>query len=166
MILVLIMTLSFISALVFCLSSLFENDDKKISTNMTSCLISLAICIGSFIFAIYPHTTEIKYDYSYDIYALEDNATVRGSRWYFEEDFKYYYCASYKDGKKMYYADRNDAYIVEQDNVIPHIEVYKEEYSNKYIGKIKGVGVMLRTEYKIVVPKNTVTNNFNVDLKK
>lgn len=165
MIILIIMLLSCISAIAFFVGSLFESDEKIISKNMLVCTISLVICIGSFIFMVYPHDTEIKYDYSFDIYALEDNATVKGRRWYFEEDFKYYYLASYKDGKKMYYTDKNDAYIVEQDNVNPHIEVFEEKYKNKYIGKVKDES-MLKTEYKIVVPKNTLTNNFNVDMKK
>lgn len=167
MFLIIIMLLSFALAFVFVLSSIFESNEKKSSKNLIISCLSLAICVSSIVFMGYPHNTEIKYDYSYDIYALEDNSTIKGSRWYFEEDFKYYYCASYKDGKKMYYVNRDDGYIVESQDATPHIEVYKEVYTNEMVKLIKGnSSTILKNEYKIVVPINTVSKNFNVDLKK
>lgn len=110
---------------------------------------------------------ELKYQFSYDIYALEDITTVKGSRYYFEEDFKYYHLARYKDGKKMYAVSRHDSYVVEEDGVHPHIEVYEEEMKtrSKFIKFIYS-GIGLEREYKIVVPKGSTTNKYNIDLNK
>jgi len=166
MVLLIIMGVSCLVSVVCCLVALASaatntQDDKCGNWG----IIFFIICVASIDFAFYPHQKISFYERQYDIYAIEDTTMIKGSRWYFEEDFKYYYFASYKDGKKMYHVDKGDAYIVEVDGVQPHIEVFREQYTSKVIQWIKN-GYDLNTEYKIVVPPNTVTNEFNIDMKK
>lgn len=106
--------------------------------------------------------------HSYNIYALEDSSRIKGRRYYIEEEDRYYYLASYRDGKKMYWVDTDYSYIVESDET-PRVEVYELKYdgNNMIIGFFHEIYLYddyAIKEYKIIVPKDTLTDNFNVDL--
>lgn len=110
--------------------------------------------------------TEYEYSYSYDIYAIEDNIGIKGSRFYFEQEARYYHIADYKGGKKLYNIPASNSYIIEDRNATPHIEVYRSLYQelNWLEKQLYGDGPDFY-EYKIVVPEKTVQSKFNVDLK-
>lgn len=109
---------------------------------------------------------ELEYSGQYNIYALEDATLIKGNRYYIEDNMKYFYMSDYKDGKKMYTVDKNQSYIVENANIQPHIEVYsptpkrKTLFASWFIEQNPD-----SNEYKIIVPKKTVSTNFNVDMK-
>jgi hypothetical protein len=132
------------------------------------CILTLVICVVAW-FTFASNFFRVKQfvsvkDYEYNIYAIEDNKSIHGNRYYIETDKTYDYLADYKDGQKQYSVDKDNAYIIENKTSTPHIEVYK----NKPIKETKYTKLMFQTkttEYKIVVPEKTLTNNFNIDLK-
>ena len=142
------------------------------------CLVILGMFEGGYISIIglilivivcfvigYTPDTHYEYDYKFTIYAIKDNSMIEGSRFYIQQDYKYYYLAGYKSGKKMYYVDRSNAYIVEDDSVTPYIEVYKQVFNSnsKVVNFLFGFKLN-RREYKIVVPTNTTTKEFKIDM--
>lgn len=131
----------------------------------TFVLLILSIIL-LFVGLFYTPQKELEYSHKIDIYALEDNFTVQGSRWYFEEDDKYYYLSDYKDGKKMYHISKNNSYIVESDETSPSVEVYKEVVKGGKLKQWLFKAQFLGSEYKITVPSKTLTNEFNIDMKK
>lgn len=134
------------------------------------CFFTLILCIvlwfsfvNKFLFIKLKDVTMVE-SYSYNIYAIEDNKNIQGTRYYIETNTSYDYLADYKDGKKQYSVNKNDSYIVEDKETTPHIEVYvavpkKETWYTKIFLESED------KEYKIIVPEKTLTDNFNIDLK-
>jgi hypothetical protein len=143
---------------------LIVSDGEDKGYKITNLIIVLIV--AAYIFA--RPIKELKLDYQYNIYALSDNSSVSGGMFYFEQDFKYYHMADYKNGKKMYCVDRDQTYIVEDATATPHIEVYKMKMAtnNKFVKFLySGYDWIDKTEeYMIVVPQKTVSNEFKVDL--
>ena len=140
--------------------SIFEGNIKDIIIGIAMLLpIIIVIFLGNQL------KTESKIDYSYNIYALEDSSKVQGSRYYIQENDMYSYLADYKEGQKKYSVKCDEAYIVEDTNSTPHIDVFDNEYINPNFIERLFYGVKNETtEYKIAVPKKTLSTDFNVDL--
>lgn len=153
-----------ITFLIIAICYMVELDEK--ASNM--CILFGVLFISITLFLMY-YTPKMSLEksYSFNIYAMKDTAQIKGSRFYFEEDFKYYYLRDYKGGKKMYGVDKDDAYIIETSEQNPHIEVYKSKLrtKNKIIKWLYG-DFKSYYEYKIVVPEETLTNEFEIDLEK
>jgi hypothetical protein len=132
-------------------------------------LVSIVIFVAINIIPVYffsPNDYKYEFDYKYNIYSLEDNMKIKGSRYYFEQDMRYYYLCNYKTGKKMYSVNKNNSYIVESDNDKPHIEVFKRILNkDNWVSNLLLESNSRYNEYKIVVPKRTVTDKFNIDMK-
>ena len=126
------------------------------------------ILIVSPILILLPIKTEMVYSHQFPIYAMEDNTQTTVRRFVSQTDLKYYYVAGYKGGKKVYSVYSENAYIIENDNAFPKIEVYKAkpESQNVVIQFLyTGIGDLFQQEYKIIVPEGSVTTDFNVDLE-
>ena len=66
----------------------------------------------------------------------------------------------------MYSASRQNAYIVEDNNKTPRVEVYEDVNVGNKLQKLVYGEVFAKTrEYKIIVPKETLTDEFNIDMK-
>ena len=136
-------------------------------------LFLLLMAVFSFVlfFVVWPKDPVIamEYDYSYNIYALEDNMVINGNggrlHFYIEQDMMYYHMANYKDGKKMYAVPKDKSYIVEDKNSNPKIEIYrgKPAINNWWNSKMYDYSGIV--EYKIVVPEKTIINEFNINMK-
>lgn len=156
-------------AVLYCIVIGINADYKPLKGFWYALATAFSIVVGISIWLAPPVTTRL--DFSYNIYALEDvqQTQSRGHRYYFEQDFKYYHLADYKDGKKMYAVNRSQSYIVEKDGVQPHIEVYTEGRNsdnpllNFMFLSVQAEG--LDKEYKIVVPTGSESKSFNVDMK-
>ena len=120
-------------------------------------------CFG--IYALGAGELKSEFSHSYNIYAIQDTSKIEGSRYYVKENMEYLHLADYNDGKRMYSVPNDKSYIVENDNVQPHIEVYKKAMVNPNIFTKYTVEI-LEYEYKIVVPKLTLEESFKIDLKK
>ena len=122
----------------------------------TLCLIILVILIAP--------KSEMQYQYSFPIYSMQDNTQTTVGRYLTQTDLKYYYIANYKGGKKVYSVSSGEAYIVESNKETPKVEVYKLKPTSQNIFVkflFAGLG---NVEYKIIVPKGSVTTDFSVDL--
>jgi hypothetical protein len=119
------------------------------------------ICYNTFVTGYH-----LEYSWKFNIYALEDGSTIKGSRYYIEEQNRYFYMSDYKEGKKKYSVETNKSYIVEDADEKPEIIVFEPVADKKtwFASWVLQSNDSLR-EYRIVVPKKTVTTNFNVDLK-
>lgn len=122
--------------------------------------------ISIFKIATHKPLTELQLQHTVNIYALEDNFTAKGRIFYFDQDNRYYFLKDYKEGKKMDSISKNNAYIVEMDDTQPRIELYKEVNIGSGILNYLYRNTFLNTEYKIIVPKQTLTKDFNIDMKK
>ena len=107
-----------------------------------------------------------KYVESIEITALRDNSDMEGSFYlasaYVDEEQYYYYMTNTNKGKKMDKVSAEDSYINETDET-PKVDVYDLEYN--FIGKVLMFFGSSGHEYIINVPKDTVTTDFNVDMK-
>lgn len=102
------------------------------------------------------------------IYAIEFNSTVSGNFFLgsgsFSSKENYYYIGEYKEGKKIYNVSQNRAYIVEDNNISPSVEVYETQFKNKWLRK-NIPNCHTREEYKFIIPENSIKYDYNIDLK-
>lgn len=125
----------------------------------------IAIGITSEVFNL---DEEVK-SHDFNIYAFEDNVSYVVSRYGgSDSSVKYYFTRKIDGGLVVGNIPAGSSYIYEgQEN--PRIEVYVTE--PKYLKKIYNVlEKHSRTEkpvskYKIYIPNNSVTQNYNIDLK-
>jgi hypothetical protein len=142
-----------------------EDENKAGVCFTTGFIVSAIITIFLFNYAFGFGDLKSELSYSYNIYAIQDTSMVEGRRYYFKENMEYFYLADYNDGKKMYSVSSNSSYIVENDATQPHIEVYKKVIANPNAINKYTIDIV-ECEYKIVVPKQTLEENFKIDLKK
>jgi hypothetical protein len=141
----------------------FSEDEDACKAILIGLIASLIIGILTYVLW-HPCQSVVRVT-SWNIHAIKDTTITKGSRYYFEENMNYFYLADYKDGQKMYSVDKNKSYIVEDDSQVPHIEEYVNTYKNpNRINKFFWDEAV--AEYKIVVPKSTMTNEFKIDMEK
>ena len=131
----------------------------------------LGIILTAFIVCGLAFIPGYKYELSnvQSISALEDNSTVKGNFYlgsgYVDEELKYYYMVSEQGGKKFSYAEADKAVIYEgykKARVETYTAVYKSDIA-KFLFFSKDTPHS--DQYKFYVPKDSVTNEYNVDLK-
>ena len=120
----------------------------------------------TFLISLDAKDLETYYEHYCNIYSLKNSNDVSGSFTLGSgsvEQVEYYYYY-YKDvngyfnrGKKQV----NNTVIEEQDNCVPHIERQKIKSVSK-TGFIKEYSDTSSEKYKIVVPKGTVVNKFEI----
>lgn len=122
--------------------------------------------------------TEMSYYDTDKITALEDNllsqsdlsSTRYVSRMTVNSDIYYCFVILNSDGSKSIKKIKNNSNvkIYESDNTEYKVEYYDEVYTNDYYIKYINDGEAIKSNYAKVnfyIPKNSVTNQFNVDLK-
>ena len=103
------------------------------------------------------------------IYSLADNAEYNGrfvlGSGQVDGDLKIYYVAQADDGKKIEKADRSNVVIVESDEQ-PHAVVTGKRYKWYWVNLFMlDIHEMFGDKVTLTVPKNTVTTEYNIDLK-
>lgn len=137
-------------------------------------LVLIAVCgifVTGLIVVFLAFIPGYKYELSKveNISALEDNSTVKGHSYlgsgYVDEELKYYYMVSEKGGRKFDYAAADHAVIYEGYKKA-RVETYKPVFKSK-LAKILFFSKETphENQYKFYVPKDSVTNEYNVDLK-
>ena len=105
---------------------------------------------------------------SESIYAIELNSKISGSFFLGSGSFSskedYYYIGGYKEGKKIYNVSQNKAYVVEDNNIKPNVEIYETQFKNRWLRKNIPNGHKER-EYKFTIPENSIKYDYNIDLK-
>ena len=105
---------------------------------------------------------------SESIYAIEFNSAISGSFFLGSGSFSskedYYYIGEYKEGKKIYNVSQNRAYIIEDNDISPNVEVYETQFKNKWLRK-NIPNVHTKEEYKFTIPENSIKYDYNIDLK-
>ena len=147
---------------------ILEKDSRVSRTWDKFC--SVIVCISivlmlSILLIFVPIKTTMVYSYEFPIYAIEDNTITVAKRYIAQTELKYYYLADYKGGKKTYSINSQQAYIIEDDNQQPKIEVYTETPTSTSLIIQYLYGDSNNHEYKIIVPNNSVTTDYNVDLE-
>lgn len=103
------------------------------------------------------------------IYSLTDNAEYNGrfvlGSGQVDGDLKIYYVAQADDGKKIEKADRSNVVIVESDEQ-PRAVVTGKRYKWYWVNLFMlDIHEMFGDKVTLTVPKNTVTTEYNIDLK-
>lgn len=136
--------------------------------NVISFCIIVAITVTIFN-GLYGEDSEVVEAYKIKIYALEDGRSLSGTMWYFEEEGKIHYLKEYKGGKKIHTIPSDKAYFVESDIEIPHIKVFRNKIINQsWIAKVLCGDRKFKygiEEYQVVIPNDSLSYDFNVDLK-
>ena len=103
-----------------------------------------------------------------DIIALNDSQNMQGSSFigsgYVDEELKYYVMQDTNLGYSVIKIDSDNAYIKEDKDQKPHIEIQTEEIENpilRYWFNFNCGG----TRYIIYVPNGTIVQNYKIDLK-
>lgn len=130
------------------------------------------IALGSMLFFVilsFAFETEPTKLEEISIYALKDNNSVQGEFFlatgYVDEKMYYFYTTKDEEGfLQINKVSVDDGKIKETDISEPKVIVYGERYKSKFarfmFGEFNNEKV-----YKFIVPKNTVTTEFNVDLE-
>ena len=103
-----------------------------------------------------------------EISALNDNITASGSFYLgsgrVDGEMKYFYVEETNKGKTVDSISADNVYIVESNTEKPRIEKWQEKWENEslvWLSLCDGTNVI---EYKIYIPENSFTTDFNVDL--
>lgn len=103
------------------------------------------------------------------IYSLADQAQYNGrfvlGSGYINSDLCIYYVAETDSGKKIMDAEREYTTIVESDSQIPTATVTGERYKWSWLNWIAIDLHDFTDETTLVVPTNTITTEYNIDLK-
>ena len=121
------------------------------------------LCFGLFIFWCYLYNTNnIDYEISnsYDITALQEESQIEGNRYNFKTIE--YYKVIRKYGNKQEKIPSNNADIIGDGN--NKVVEYKPVYKNEFISRFFMLDKIRSSKYEIHVPKETIKNNFNIDL--
>ena len=105
---------------------------------------------------------------SESIYAIEFNSAISGSFFLgsgsFSSKENYYYIGEYKEGKKIYNVSQGRAYVVEDNNNSPNVEIYEAQFKNRWLRK-NIPNAYKKREYKFTIPENSIKYDYNIDLK-
>lgn len=142
----------------------------QLSIRISDILCSIGIgaivstCIGIPLFILSEHKMQVEINAP--IYAFEDNVTTATHRYYLSRDLeKFYYVSNYKDGKKVYQSYSNDSYIIETNDENPKVIISRVVLKYDWLNYFVLLEPQKEYEYKFYIPKGSVTNNFNLDLK-
>ena len=118
------------------------------------------------------------YNYSFDIKSLKDNNQIEGefrgtvfsTRGYIGEELSYSYLREYEQGEKIEHIPANNTYIKYDDEIQPHITVYKERIAPTELMKFMLFDEFLDGErvirYELTVPTGTVQNDvYEIDME-
>lgn len=131
-------------------------------------LLWFILMVTSHIVAVCAAETQWKLVETREIYALNDNVGVSG-RFYLgsghvEDEMKYYFVEKTEKGKVVNSIGAKNAYIVESNAETPRIEKLEKRWTNNIVFWFTcSLGPNI-SEYKIYIPENSVTTDFNVDL--
>lgn len=103
------------------------------------------------------------------IYSLADQTQYNGrfvlGSGYIDSDLCIYYVAEIDDGKKIMDAEREYTTIIESDSQTPTATVTGERYRWNWLNWIAIDLHKFVDETTLVVPTNTITTEYNIDLK-
>lgn len=126
-----------------------------------------ALLIFLCISAVFSWTAETEYVITSEsnLYAFSNKSTVEGSFFlgsgYVSGDMNYYYISDFHEGKKMYRVGIDNVVLIESD-AKPKIEIHESRFKNKVI---RYIFVNINSDlYKIYIPENSITYEFDVDL--
>lgn len=115
------------------------------------------------------------YSYSFDIYALNDQNRIEGrinrsafsASGYINEEMSYFFIRDGKHGQIMGHIPANMTYIQYDDDVKPHITVYKEKSNIPEWAKktLFDFGKEMVDRYEIVAPNGSVVNTYDIDME-
>ena len=169
MIIFIVCVLLSIAGILYSIDGIFGIDFKDVVMStilglLIGCVVYLFI--GFSILVCLPKETIV---YNTEIYALQDNSSVKGSFFLgsgnVDGTMKYCYLATNEDGVTMNTIDANSVIIIESDDE-PHIATYRSIVKDSFLkrqvlfGEIEPI---LKT--KIYIPKNSIKYNFDVDLE-
>lgn len=103
-----------------------------------------------------------------NIYALNDTSSVKGMAYlhsgYVNNKLRYRYVIDTPDGKQVKETETDNVFIKE-GNYTPKVKIHKKVLKNKIYDFI--FFVLLPDEEKVdfYVPKNTVINEYNIDIQ-
>lgn len=132
-------------------------------------VVSFVVMVGIvLLISIFPHSELVKVETN-SITALKDNGKTNGSFFLgsgnIGEDQYCFYIEETDKGKKMNKVIIDNGYIKEE-SVKPYVDKYETHYTSKLVKWLFGENKPLGSdEYVFHVPKNTVTTDFNVDMK-
>lgn len=173
MILLIIMCLSF---MVFFVNELdttpfiyLENDEGQQEKPSIITYISAFICLLSIILYCIIIICDVNYIYDskQQISALNDSSNINGSRYYIREDdvIKYITGDNVKTIKEV---NANKSVFIEDGK--HELIIYKTEPKNKVIRRLYyffgGDDLYTKHKYEFHLPKESLTNEFNIDLQK
>lgn len=133
----------------------------------------LAVIIGGgalfcvFLFSL-AADTHPEYNHSKDIYSVADGSEVKGAftlgTGSVDEKQYFYFVKSDGAGKRIDKIEVDATVIYEMDKEKPKIEFYDERYTSAFarfmFGEYSG-----SHSYKLFVPENTITKEYNIDLE-
>lgn len=108
------------------------------------------------------------FSYSFDIYALKDNNSLKGSFYLgagtVEGTQVYSYIRKVEGGKQIDTIDIDKGILYEGAHE-PHISVYEPELKHRWSKLLFGDMFIGENKYKIYIPDNSVVNEYDVDLE-
>jgi hypothetical protein len=111
--------------------------------------------------------TEAYISSEQQIYALQDNNSVKGSFFLgsgsIDGTMKYAYLIKSEDGVEIKYIDSDGVIIVEEDSNKPRIITYSNRFTSGFWNKMSWCTISDKT--KIYIPKNSVKYDYKVDLE-
>lgn len=130
---------------------------------LAACILMLSSSMVCSLFAEIEYTVaETK-----EITALNDNSTASG---YFflgsgqvDEEMKYFFVEETEKGKHVDSVSAKNAYVIESNSETPRIELLRPDFKNKGLWWI--AFPMQDPEYRIYIPEDSITTDFNVDLE-
>lgn len=103
-----------------------------------------------------------------NIYALNDTSSAKGMAYlfsgYVNDELKYRYVIDTPDGKQVKETETDNVFIKEGDYT-PKIKIHKKVLKNKTYGILFFTSLSDEEKVEFYVPKNTVINEYNVDLQ-
>lgn len=157
-----------------------KNDNDKEWFLFIGVLGSLVGLFVSFIISMFliASCPTVEESYSFRIKSLQDNLVTKGefhgghfsTRGYIDGEMKYFFMRSAGYGDKMGHIPANKTYVKYDNDVYPHVEVYKNvpdmpawiEWLVKDINEQNYVEV---DRYILVVPEGSIANEYTIDLQ-
>ena len=102
------------------------------------------------------------------IYALNDTYSNQGTPYlysgYIDNELKYRYIINTSNGKQVKETKTSNVFIKE-DDCEPKVKIYKRVLKNKIYGWLFFVELPDEDKVEFCVPKDTVINDYNIDLQ-
>lgn len=144
--------------------------EKSDSIFKRSLMVAILILVVAFGGMIYTPPTKMVLSKTYGIYALNDNVSVKGDRYYITADNKltFFRDSDEEDGRILDSVSADKSIIFETSEQ-PRIEIYKDVADSRYkwvnyvFSEVNGIG--RDCEYRLYVPKGTIVKEFKLDLE-